>query len=202
MTDLPGTSPPVRTPSRVPAVVFFCLVFLPFWTGCADDSASTAVELQPPGQVPVSEDPAVAEIVALTRDFRTRVLAAGLDGDDVRRLSRSGDPHALSHRVGYSPEDMAARDARLGAAVDDLVARHPEARESATACAPCGDEGFEAWAAWLDSEPNFEPARVVFLCEIVPLVLDILNCIDTTPFLSDAMFACVDAALCRNCTGC
>ena len=97
---------------------------------------------------------------------------------------------------------MAARDARFRAAVDDLAARYPDAREDAADCAPCGAEGDGGLAAWLDSEPTFESARIVFLCEIFPLAMDIFNCVHTTEWLSDDMYECVDAAICRNCSGC
>ena len=69
-------------------------------------------------------------------------------------------------------------------------------------CGSCVEEAHEGLAAWLDSEPTFESARIVFLCEIYPLVMDLMTCVHTTAWLGDDMYECVDAAICRNCSGC
>lgn len=187
---------------RVASVAVLFLLVLALLPGCADDGAAPTPQPESAALEPIDEDPALVEIFAIVRDYRTRLLAAGLDGDDLRRLAAADDPRATSRRMGLTDEDMAARDARFRAAIDDLVARNPEAGLADGGCDACAEEGVEGLAQWLDDEPTFASARILFLCNIVPLVEDIVSCAQDNDFGTDAMYACAHLAICRHCSYC
>lgn len=193
-SDLPETSSLVRTHRSVFVLLFSFFVFV----GCQEDTASFEDNSSPSEAVDVSKDPAVVEIAGILADYRARAIVAGIDGDDVFDALASDDPHALSRRIGYTDDEIAARDARMAAALADLEARFgpipPGSRE--------GDGG-AAFAAWLDGSPSLEVARrpVVMLCEVVGLVRDATECVNTNPFGTDAMYSCIVSAVCANCWG-
>ena len=187
----------MRTLLRSSLVLFLVAAAI----GCADSEPSAPPALMAAG-IATDSDPALREIVDIVVDYRTRALEAGLTGDEARQLHRTGDPQALSRRIGYSAEEIHSRDARMRAAVTDLLARQGRGSEPApTPCVPCGDEVIEGFAAWLDSAPSSEFARMVMYCEVESLVGDVVRCVRTQSFGSDGFYGCIRIAICSNCYG-
>lgn len=184
----------MRTHFTVVVLLFSVLVF----AGCSDDGATPDGPAPPADSVDVSQDPAMTEILGILADYRLRAVVAGLDADDVLASLASTEPHALSRRIGYTEDEIAARDARMLAAVGDLRARFPEARASGG----FGDDA-AALAAWLDGEPSIAMARrpVYVWCEMAGLVDAVVSCFGSEQPFTDAMYSCVFQAVCNNCTG-
>lgn len=193
-SDLPETSPLVRTHRFVVVLLFSLFVF----AGCQDDTASPDDLGTSSDVADVAQDPAVAEILAILRDYQIRSIVSGIDGHAVLDALASDDPHALSRRIGYTDDEIAARDARMRVALDDLRSRfEPDDFGHGS-----GDGG-ASFAAWIDSDPSLslERAPVYIICEMNGLMRDVGNCFSSTGPMTDGMYTCIFEAICNNCTG-
>lgn len=182
--------------ARIP----FVLVVLLSWvlTGCGDDAASPPIDRPTDPTVDLSRDPAMLEVLGILDEFRTRTVLSGVGGDGVLEAFASDDPFALSRRIGYSDEAIAARTERLRSAIEDLRDRYgPVEAGSSTA------DGGAAFAASIDADPTLPLARqeIYLVCEIVGLLRDAFSCHAGYNILSDEYIGCMIGAVCDNCIG-